>query len=245
MGATGDTGASGDTGATGATGPGGDFVAGTNDYSTDALQNIGAGTGNLAIGSGAGNNYASTESNNIAIGASGDTGATGEIVIGTSQTYTVIAGINGSTTMDTTLPVQIDTTTGQLVAQVSSQRFKKDIQDMGSQSEAILALRPVTFHYKVDTTGKTAQFGLIAEEVAKIDPNLVARDAKGQVVGVRYDAVNAMLLHEFQKQHEQVVTQQKTIADLQSQVATLTAEQKEIADLKAQFEALKKSVDTK
>jgi hypothetical protein len=83
------------------------------------------------------------------------------------------------------------------------ERFKKDIAIMGQASEGILSLRPVTFHYKKDITG-TPQFGLIAEEVAKVNPALVLPDKEGKPYTVRYDAVNAMLLNEFLKEHRKV-----------------------------------------
>ena len=88
---------------------------------------------------------------------------------------------------------------------------------MYTASEAILGLRPVTFHYKSDNTG-TMQFGLIAEEVAEANPDLVVRDEKGEVYTVRYDAVNAMLLNEFLKEHRKVEEQEATISKLESTV---------------------------
>jgi len=96
---------------------------------------------------------------------------------------------------------------------------------MDSASEAILSLRPVTFHYKKEIDSKsTPQFGLVAEEVAKVDPDLVARDANGKVYTVRYEAVNAMLLNEFIKEHQKVQEQQ-------SQIDKLTAQLKEQASI--------------
>src|SRR5207237_5246830 len=91
---------------------------------------------------------------------------------------------------------------------LSARRFKTDIVDMAASSEAILALRPVTFHYKpeLDKLG-IPQFGLIAEEVAKVDPELVTHDAKGDISTVRYEAINAMLLNEFLKEHRKVEEQ--------------------------------------
>ena len=86
---------------------------------------------------------------------------------------------------------------------------------MDKESEPILALKPVTFHYKSDRKG-TTQFGLIAEEVAKVNPDLVVRDRNGEIYSVRYDAVNAMLLNEFLKQHQ-------TVRELKKQIAELTA----------------------
>jgi hypothetical protein len=97
----------------------------------------------------------------------------------------------------------------------SSRRFKKEIKPMDHTSEAILALKPVTFHYKSDSKS-TPQFGLIAEEVADVNPELVMRDAKGEIYTVRYDAVNAMLLNEFLKEHRKVEQLKK---DFESKLA--------------------------
>ena len=88
---------------------------------------------------------------------------------------------------------------------------------MDKASDAILALKPVTFHYKSDATG-TPQFGLIAEEVAKVNPDLVVRDADGEIYTVRYDAVNAMLLNEFLKEHRRIEEQDKRIDQLTAQL---------------------------
>jgi predicted ribosome quality control (RQC) complex YloA/Tae2 family protein len=97
----------------------------------------------------------------------------------------------------------------------SSRRFKKEIKPMESISESILALKPVAFHYKSDSTN-TPQFGLIAEEVAQVNPDLVVRDKDGQIYSVRYEAVNAMLLNEFLKEHRRNQQQAVTIAELQA-----------------------------
>ena len=126
-----------------------------------------------------------------------------------------IGNIYGVTTQSgTTAPVVVSDE-GQLGTMASSERFKKDISTMKKASEAILALRPVTFHYKSDTKN-APQFGLIAEEVAKVNPALVLPDKKGKPYAVRYDAVNAMLLNEFLKEH-------RTVQELKKQVAELTA----------------------
>ena len=93
---------------------------------------------------------------------------------------------------------------------------------MDQASEAILTLKPVTFHYKNDNAG-TPQFGLIADEVAEVNPDLVVRDENGEIYTVRYDAVNAMLLNEFLKEHRKNEQQEATIARLQKQIETLTA----------------------
>ena len=99
---------------------------------------------------------------------------------------------------------------------------------MEKSSEAIISLRPVTFHYKTDTKG-TPQFGLIAEEVAKVNPDLVVRDRNGEIYSVRYEAVNAMLLNEFLKEHGQMQELKGTVAQQQEQIRALTASLKEQA----------------
>jgi Chaperone of endosialidase len=117
------------------------------------------------------------------------------------------------------------------VLATSSERFKDAIKPMDKASEAILALKPVTFHYKkeLDPDG-IPQFGLVAEEVEKVDPDLVARDANGKVYTVRYEAVNAMLLNEFLKEHKTVQEQGATIARLQKQIEALTAGLQKVSD---------------
>ena len=128
-----------------------------------------------------------------------------------------MAGIWGGTPQGGLSPVYVNSA-GQLGTQSSSRRFKKDIAAMDAASETLLSLKPVTFHYKSDTKG-TPQFGLIAEDVAKVNPDLVVRDKNGEIYTVRYDAVNAMLLNEFLKEHHKVQEQQATINELKSTVA--------------------------
>src|SRR5205823_11923577 len=177
-----------------------------------------SGGDNIAIGHQAG--YSITGSYNIDIGARGVAGESNTIRIGdSSQTAAYIAGIAGQTvtTGGTTCYVDIF---GKLGVVLSARRFKIDIADMAAASQAILALRPVTFHYKpeLDKTG-IPQFGLVAEEVAKINPDLVTYDGKGEVSTVRYEAVNAMLLNEFLKEHRKIEQQGATIAELKSTAA--------------------------
>jgi hypothetical protein len=117
----------------------------------------------------------------------------------------------------------------------SSERFKKDIANMEKASEAILSLRPVTFHYKTDTKG-TPQFGLIAEEVAKMNPALVLPGKEGKPYTVRYEAVDAMLLNEFLKEHKRVEKQQATITRSTNDFQTVSTQQRnEIQLLRAQL----------
>ena len=122
---------------------------------------------------------------------------------GSSQDRAFIAGVRGvATGNNDAIAVLIDSD-GQLGTVNSSRRYKKEIEAMDQASEAILALKPVTFHYKSDNTSRP-EFGLIAEEVAEIHPDLVVRDKNGELYIVRYNAVNAMLLNEFLKEHRRV-----------------------------------------
>jgi uncharacterized coiled-coil protein SlyX len=174
-----------------------------------ALLNNTTGSLSVALGALAGRNVV-TANNVICIG----NGVAGADVIGT----TWIGNIFGRNTQNgTTAPVVVSAD-GQLGTVASSERFKKDIAAMEKTSEAILSLRPVTFLYKTDTKG-IPQFGLIAEEVAKVNPALVLPDNEGKPFTVRYDAVNAMLLNEFLKEHRKNEEQQATITELKSTVA--------------------------
>jgi Chaperone of endosialidase len=156
---------------------------------------------------------------NIAIGNDGVAGENGTVRIGDSQTATYIAGISGTAVVGDTVVVDAN---GQLGTVASAARFKKEIRPMDARSEAILALKPVTFQYKSDSKKKT-QFGLIAEEVAKINPDLVVRDRNGEIYRVRYDAVNAMLLNEFLKEHRKTEKLEATVVRQQKQIDALTA----------------------
>jgi Chaperone of endosialidase len=142
--------------------------------------------------------------------------------------------------------VFINVGTGQLgtAAPSSSRRFKREIKAMDKASEAILGLKPVTFEYKSDKTN-TAQFGLIAEEVAEVNPNLVVRDKNGEIYTVRYDAVNAMLLNEFLKEHRKVQKLEATVAQQHKDFETAVAELKgQIQKVSAQLEVSKPAPQT-
>ena len=155
--------------------------------------------------------------------------------IGKDQTATFIAGISGVTVAGG-VGVIIDSN-GQLGTVVSSARFKEEIKPMESASEAILALNPVTFRYKHDLDSKgIPQFGLVAEEVENVNPDLVARDDEGKPYTVRYEAVNAMLLNEFLKEHRKNEQREETIARQQKQIDALTAGLQKVS---AQLEASK------
>ena len=202
-------------------------TTGSNNMATgvSALVNNTIGSANIALGANAGINL-TTGNSNIDIGNNGVAAEASTIRIGSGQTRTFIGGIRGRTTANANaVPVVIDSA-GQLGTVSSSQRFKKEIKPMDQTSEAILGLKPVTFHYKSDSTG-TAQFGLIAEEVAQVNPDLVVRDENGEIYTVRYEAVNAMLLNEFLKEHRKVEQQATTIAqqrkDFQASITKLEA----------------------
>ena len=156
---------------------------------------------------------------NIDIGNRGFAGEANTIRIGTVGIHsaTFIAGISVATVIGNPVVVNDD---GQLGVAPCSRRFKKEIKPMNNASESILALKPVTFHYKNDVKS-IPQFGLIAEEVAEVNPDLVVRDEKGEIYTVRYDAVNAMLLNEFLKEHKKVDAQQSKIDQQQATIAEL------------------------
>jgi len=180
-----------------------------------------SGSFNLAVGFDAGANL-TTGRDNIDIGHPGVAGDTNTMRIGNvHQTATFIAGISGVAV--TGALVQVNAA-GQLGVAPSAARFKDEIKPMGDASEGILALKPVSFRYKREIDPKRApQFGLVAEEVAKVNPDLVVRHPKGELYTVRYDAVNAMLLNEFLKEHRHVEEQDAIIARQQKQIDTLTA----------------------
>jgi hypothetical protein len=169
------------------------------------------GSGNVACGFLAGNQV-SAANNVIAIGHDG---------ADVSNT-TWVGNIYGvSTQSGTTAPVVVSDG-GQLGTVASSQRFKKDITTMEKASQSILSLRPVTFHYKSDANN-TPHFGLIAEEVAKVNPALVLPDKEGKPYTVRYDAVNAMLLNEFLKEHRRVQELEANAARQENEIKALIA----------------------
>jgi hypothetical protein len=187
-----------------------------------ALQFNTTGNSNIALGNNAGSNL-TTGINNIDIGNQGVADESKAIRIGEqgTQIATYIAAISG-TIVPGGVPVIIDTT-GHLGTTTSSGRFKDDVKPMDQASEALFALKPVTFRYKRDLDPDAIpQFGLVAEEVEKVNPDLVAHDDQGKPYTVRYDAVNAMLLNEFLKEHREVQEQKATIAEFKKEIANLT-----------------------
>jgi len=214
---------------------------GNTAYGSQALVQT-TGNNNIALGVHAGFNI-STGSNNIHIGNVGAGNESGTIRIGdNNQTKTFIAGINGVNQGSPTA-VFINTLTGQLgtTPPSSSRRYKKEIKPMDTASEAVLALKPVSFHYKSGNT-QTPQFGLIAEDVADVNPDLIVRDENGEIYTVRYEAVNAMLLNEFLKEHRKNEEQGR---DIQEQKAIIALQQKQIDALTAGLQKVSALVETR
>jgi hypothetical protein len=188
-----------------------------------ALLNNTTGDINTALGADAGF-YATTGFGNVYIGA-GMGGVAGE------ENHTYIRNINttslGGAGTDT---VTVNLSTGLLGHLSSSRRYKEDIQPMDYASETLYRLKPVTYRYKKEIDpSQSLDYGLVAEEVAKVDPNLANRNRDGQIESVRYNAINAMLLNEFLKEHKRVEEQEATIAELKKAIAHLAARDKEQA----------------
>jgi len=196
---------------------------GNTSIGVGALYDNASGNNNTALGAYAGINVSSA-SNVICIGADG----------ADASDTTWIGNIYGVTTQSGTTAQVVISDDGQLGTLASSERFKTEIASMDRASEAILALRPVTFRYKRDTKG-TPQLGLIAEEVAEVNSALVLPDKDGKPYTVRYDAVNAMLLNEFLKEHRKNEEQQAIIARLKS---TMEKQEAANAHQQKQIEAL-------
>ena len=192
--------------------------SGNTAVGSQAMFQNSTGSENIALGFQAGVNL-TTGSNNIDIGNAGVAGESNTIRIGTHgmQTATYVAGISG-VIVGKGEPVVINSN-GQLGTKKSSAQFKDQIKPMDKTSEAIFALKPVTFLYKKQfDSDRTPQFGLIAEDVAKADPDLVLRDQNGNVSSVRYDEVNAMLLNEFLKEHQKVRQLETALAAVHKQL---------------------------
>jgi hypothetical protein len=199
---------------------------------TNALASNTSGSNNTALGANAGLNLTTT-SNNVMIANQGVAGDSATIRIGDSnQTRAFIAGIRGVTIGSNGVPVLIDSN-GQLGTTSSSRRFKTDIRDMGDLRSDLLKLRPVTFHYKQQPIGRL-EYGLIAEEVAEIYPDLVVTGKDGQVETIQYQKLTPMLLNAFQREHieiedeirqkDEMIRQQEEINQrLRSRLAALEA----------------------
>ena len=201
----------------------------TGNYNTavgaNALSNATSGGSNIAVGRLAGSGITSG-TNNIDIGNSAPGNESSTIRIGNTQTRAFLAGVNG-VTVSSGVAVYIDSN-GQLGTVTSSRRFKEDVQGMGDVTADLMKLRPVTFHYKApyDDGARLLQYGLIAEEVAKVLPDLVQYDKDGKPFTVRYNAVNAMLLDGYQRQQEKIQEQEARIQKLEALVERLAGERK-------------------
>jgi trimeric autotransporter adhesin len=197
-----------------------------------ALSGNVSGNSNVGLGFRAGDNQ-TTGSNNVYIANEGAPGENGTIRVGSSgpHTATFIAGISGTAITGAAVYV---TAAGQLGVLASSERFKSDIQPMGAVSDRLARLRPVSFHLKTEPNG-AIQYGLIAEEVSKVYPELVIHDDKGQIQGVRYDELSSMLLNEAQQLRKQVSEQGALI---RTQAVQLSEVQQQLADLKSLKQAL-------
>jgi hypothetical protein len=208
-------------------------------YGPYALENNISGSNNIAIGCSAGAKL-TTGDNNIDIGNLGVADESGVIRLGTKtkQTAIYVAGIANTPLVGNSVPVAI-TDKGQLGIRASSARFKEAIKPMEKASEAIFGLKPVTFRYKqgLDSGGRT-QFGLVAEDVAKVDPDLVVCDDKSKPFTVRYDEVNAMLLNEFLKEHRKVESLETTVARLEKRLKEQDARIQQVSQRIASGSAL-------
>jgi hypothetical protein len=208
-----------------------------------ALQALTTGSNNVAVGTGAGGNLSSSESNDIYIGNSGIAGESNTIRIGFIGTATAayVAGIYGSTS-SSGVEVFVNKA-GELGTKSSSRRYKHGIVDMGAESDVLMQLRPVSFYYKTEIDPEqTRQYGLVAEEVAAVAPQLVEYDKNGLPETVRYQFVNAMLLNELQKQHE-LLGEERDLSREQNEI--LARQQDEIRDLAARVAALEGLLEAK
>jgi hypothetical protein len=190
----------------------------------DALRNNVDGSGNVAVGDEAGTGLDPSVNNCIAIGAPGDG------PFATFDDTCFIGSIFGEAVSDpgSQVPIYVDRFNNVGVFNTSSRRFKHDIQPMDKASETLHRLKPVTFKLNSDWKG-TKQYGLIAEEVAEVDPQLVVRGRDGEIMAVHYEQINNMLLNEFLKEHKKVQELTATVAQQQKGMEILTAQLKEQA----------------
>jgi uncharacterized coiled-coil protein SlyX len=200
-----------------------------------ALYNNTTGTSNVALGSAAGFNL--TEGNGNVYLGQGMEGANAE------SDHTYIRNVNTTSVSGGGADfVTVDLTTGLLGHASSSRRYKEEIEPMDDASEALFALKPVTFRYKKEIDkSQSLQYGLVAEEVAQVDPDLAIRDRNGQIENVRYSAVNAMLLNEFLKEHRKVEEQAR---EMQEQKNTIGQLKTTVAKQEATVAQLQKGIET-
>ena len=206
-----------------------------------AMGALTTGTGNIAIGSSAAS-FISSGSNNIIVGNTGQAGDDNRIRIGRAQTGTWIAGIHGKKASGG-IAVVI-TADGRLGTDSSSRRYKQDIHDMGLTSQRLLALRPVTFRYKEALTDgtKPIQYGLIAEEVAEVYPNLVAYTNDGKIETVQYRKLVPLLLNELQREHKHNLQQATQIGKLKAQLAVVETQHRQLKEVMSRVTRLESLV---
>ena len=200
------------------------------------------GNNNIAIGYAAGSRLTGTD-NNIHIGSVGDPADFNTIRIGGIQLSAYIAGVRGAVTANANAVNVLIDSAGQLGTINSSRKVKDHISDMGEASDVLRRLRPVTFYYKKDSDprGRTLQYGLIAEEVDKVSPGLVARSADGKIETVYYQFLAPMLLNEYQKQQRTIEAQAARIAELESGSARVAWLEQELARMARQLARLEQA----
>jgi hypothetical protein len=200
------------------------------------------GSNNIAVGYQAGFLSGPANSNNIHVGNTGSSSDSAVIRIGTlgTQTSFFVAGVNGVTTTNSAVPVLIDTTNGQLGVASSSRRYKEDIEDMGDASRDLMRLRPVTFRYKKPFAdgSKPIQYGLIAEEVDEVYPDLVAHSADGQIETVKYQVLDSMLLNEVQRQQAEIGAQKEQLQKLEQRLNAQTQQNASLLERLDKLEAV-------
>lgn len=212
----------------------------------NALTHNVSGVNNIAIGAVSAVNLAGSNSNNILIGNPGTSSDSGVLRVGNSvaQSSFFVAAVRGTTTgLNDAVNVMIDSN-GQLGTISSSRRFKQDIADMGDASAGLMKLRPVVFHYKQPSKdgSKRLEYGLVAEEVAEVYPDLVTYTPDGQVETVQYHKVNAMLLNEVQKQNRQLEAQQQRALNQEESIAR---QNQQIQSLESRMSALSALIESR
>ncbi len=214
------------------------YTSGSNNTASGyhALYANTTGSNNIAQGFQAGSNL-TTGSNNINIGNVGVAGESNLIRIGTKGTHkgAIIAGISTSTVSGIIAAVYV-TNTGRLGVQASSERYKTAIAPIGDGTDKLQKLRPVSFHLKADPKG-AVQYGLIAEEVAKVYPELVIRNEAGRIEGVRYDELAPMLLNEVQKRATEISALKQQLVTQSSQLQSTQQQVTELQDLRQELHA--------
>jgi hypothetical protein len=183
----------------------------------DALNHVTTGGNNLAMGFAAGTSLVTGRDDIYLMSDAATSSESNVIRIGSSQNAAYIAGIKGVTVAG--VPVLVSSS-GQLGVQTSSERYKQDIEPMAERSGSLMRLKPVTFHYKADPDG-ALQYGLIAEQVGAVYPDLVVKDSEGRIQAIRYQELAPVLLNEMQKQARDLKHKDVEIATLNARLHTI------------------------